>query len=484
LEIQLFALLSGGLFYWLKANPVAVLPFVAYCGYRSIPLIRTLDYRYYVLMLVGLALFVDDISQVAWGRDIQMVTEFMGKILFESYGLTGLEMISIGLVVWILLVEQDFEKLKWLRCGLVGITVVAFAYFLASFVSGAVGLLKGGDWRVHFIQSRFLHLLPLWTLIGFMTLDHWRWAERLLKIATIVMILKSCQAILVYVIYPAGARDPEYLVDHYFSMFSVLAGVYIVGTILYQRGSLIWRAFLAAGLLPIGLAYILNERRTSYVGVAFALLLFLGFLPMSWYRQYWRRLFMGGIAFVLAVGASWFLPPPLDFVKATVQSFQTEQAQGRPTYRQLENANLLSATASAPILGLGTGREFEEVFIMPDISFVYDRYRMIPHNLFLGAWAYGGLLGIVSLSVIFTLMLATAGRLFRGQASPGARLFAIVSLFYLVQYIVYTYGDLGLQIPRNQMFSGLFFGGCYRLLHEPELLASARSLGGGVSHES
>jgi hypothetical protein len=35
-----------------------------------------------------------------------------------------------------------------------------------------------------------------------------------------------------------------------------------------------------------------------------------------------------------------------------------------------------------------------------------------------------------------------------------------------MQYFSFVFGDLGLQINRNQMLAGILMGGCYRLLQE------------------
>lgn len=475
LEIQFFSLASGLLYFLLKANPLALAPLLAYILFRALPIIQGFDYRSIIIFLAGLALFVDDISQVAWGRNIEMPTEILGKILFESFGVTGLELISCILLLWIILNEKSAVKLSWLRDGLLGLGFLISSYFLSSFVSALIGLFKGGDLNVHFIQSRFLHILPIWTILGFMAIDRWQTAIKLLNVIAVVMTLKSVQAVLSYLLLPRELLDSEYLVDHYFSMFSVITLVYTACLLLFRQQSILLRAFLLLGTAPVFLAYIFNQRRTSFVAAAFALSMLPFFFKKEWYRKHRSKLLIFAVIVTGFVGVSWFLPPPFSFLKTTFESLQEESSMEDPSYRALENGNLLHAIGSAPILGLGSGQEFEEVFRMPDISFVYDRYRMIPHNLLLAAWAYGGLLGILSLSLIFVFMISRSGALIRQAIRPEILIYSICSFFFLLQYIVYTYGDLGLQIPRNQMFSGLLFGGVCRLLANNVDLSASRS---------
>ena len=154
-------------------------------------------------------------------------------------------------------------------------------------------------------------------------------------------------------------------------------------------------------------------------------------------------------------------PGPIGFIRGPLLSIINESSE-LPSYRDLENANLLNAAATSPLTGLGTGREFEEVYPMPDISFVYDRYKMIPHNLLLASWSYQGPLGIATLLLMFSFMLGVAVKLF----SLGHIYAGVAGIFFITQYFAFTYADLALQIPRNQLFAGVLTGGLYALLRK------------------
>ncbi|MDQ3234556.1 MAG: hypothetical protein M3Q07_22360, partial [Pseudobdellovibrionaceae bacterium] len=93
----------------------------------------------------------------------------------------------------------------------------------------------------------------------------------------------------------------------------------------------------------------------------------------------------------------------------------------------------------------------------------YPRYKMIPHNNLLAAWCYGGPLTIAGLSLVFLFMFAMAGRLVFDEDMAGYRYIGIFSLFYFVQFFSYVFGDIGLQVSKNQLLGGLLLGGCYRL---------------------
>ena len=91
-------------------------------------------------------------------------------------------------------------------------------------------------------------------------------------------------------------------------------------------------------------------------------------MPKGWVRQR-LPLFLGlGLLGALYVGGTWNMPAPIGFVGSTVRSFGQETGTEGPSYRDLENANLLFAISENPTMGLGYGREFDEKYKMPDIS--------------------------------------------------------------------------------------------------------------------
>ena len=468
IELQLVGLLCGLFFWLLPLKIVALVPICLYLLLRLLPLFYQLSSALPIYLLAGLALFIDDISQVAWGRSLEPFTEPLGMILYESIGINGLEAVSLLLLVWYVATSSAAQRAIWWRLGIVPLIVVSSAIFLSSFYSLVVGQIQGGSLNVHFIQTRFLHLLPLWTVIGFLSFHHVSQAVRLGLIIAIFTLIKSVQGLFIYFIARQSVDD-EYLVDHYFSMFAVYYLAFALAALWFQQLSWRMRSLLVAGLPFVFAALVLNDRRTAYIGLVFAILLLASMLPFAWYRRYVGRIIMLAVAFSVYVAVTWPFEPPIGIVGSTYRSISAESSAGIVSYRELENANLLNAVASAPILGLGTGREFEERFLMPDISFVYDRYRMIPHNLLLSMWSFAGPLGIACMALCFSCMIAVSGRLLRLSQDKRISFVAMTSLFLFVQYIVYTYGDLGLQIPRNQLFVGLLFGVCWRLLMQQSL---------------
>ncbi len=461
--LALAALASSLLFIKYVGQPICLAPLLLFAGWRLLPLLgERADQRIFIGFMV-LCLGIDDMSQVAWGRNVDILTEELGVILFKSFGLTGMEYFAIGFSLWLVLARSRQHIMLWMREDVIKIVALASSIFIASTLAGIYGLSTGADFNTYLIQTRFLHILPFWVFIGFVLFRDVEFVQRLIFWITLLVVLKSLQAVLVYLIYRSQFAEAEYLIDHYFSAYSVIASVALIGYFMESRSPLI-KVLIAVSSLTVLTAYILNDRRTSYVGVGLAAMLLPALIPAAWLRRHAPKLlFSGGLALAF-IGATWPLPPPIGFVGATIRSFGSEDGTEGPSYRDLENANLFGAAASSPLTGIGYGKEFTETYQMPDISFVYARYRMLPHNLFLASWGFGGPLTVAATSLIFVTMIWLAGRLIReGWQTPFA-FCGIIALFYALQYFSYTFGDIGLQINRNQMFAGLFLGGSFRLL--------------------
>ncbi|MBC7659022.1 MAG: hypothetical protein H7249_04875 [Chitinophagaceae bacterium] len=466
--LLLCCFLSAGIFMMTKGSPVSLLPIGLYTLgiVLSVALKRPRPDQDILLGFLILSFFVDDISEVAWGRTVDTWTEEAGALLFKSYGLTGMEVFAIVMAACLAL--SQFPRLfrDWYRIGLLNVTTVGFGVFIASLIAGVFGVFDGGKVNTMFIQIRFLHCLPLWVFIGFVVWRDRDFSNKALKWSTIMLVLKSIQAVFVYYThYELYKQHEEYLVDHYFSGFAVIALVVLLMTLIRDK-RFIMRLLCLASISFVSLAYLFNDRRTSYVGLAFALALLPVLMPFRIIRRFAIRGTLAIAGAVLFTMITWHMPAPLGFIGNLYRSFGTETGYEEPSYRDLENANLLHAVTSRPMTGIGYGKEFDEVFPMPDISYVYERYRMIPHNLFLASWAFGGPLTIAALSLLFAAMIATAGKLFQKAREPDLLLLGLVSLFYFLQYLTYTFGDLGFQIQRNQMMAGLLFGACFRIQAE------------------
>ncbi len=432
------------------AVPLGLLGFLAasIVGPRvvSLPLHQIVTGFFFLMLLL-------DVPAAPAYYHVDPFSELLGGVLLfnslgNTLGIPGLSILpfdlitfSLFLLVMVLYVPQ-FTKLGLLP-GDKTLVVRSSLMLLVSILIGVVwGLAKGHQPYLVFIQVRFLFYLYFWFMIGFWSIYQVDQAIALLNSLTIAMILKSLIAIYVYWTELRQFTDAEYLVDHHASMFWSIAMIYI-----FAR-SFLWNRELKMkiiGTLLIALMaypYILNDRRTSFLGIGFTFMFMLVVLK----KQQLRRLFG-----LLKYGLPLYL---IFFINHWIKN----QDQNPIDYRDLENFNILAMLAQSPLLGFGFGQRFEMVAPMPDISEIYALFDLIPHNTMLALWAYGGPLAMAALSSIVAMGFMSNIYLTKFSHDRQAELFGLVAIAGTIQWLLYCFADLGLIEIRSSTVAMVFTG--------------------------
>jgi len=438
--------------------PFSPLPMLAVAAWIILPRLGSRSDQVILLAFFILCFFIDDIAQGPW-NDVDSITKDLGILLFRSFGITGFEAFTIGFCFLCFVITKREEKKAWLGYGLLPLLFVASLVLTTGIIGVLFGLISGGTLQTGLIQIRVFYLLPLWTFIGFVVMRDELFFRKIFFWLTVLMVFKSLQAIFIWSTNRGALAEMEYIYEHYFSAYLVVAMLHLLQYAWRRPEGLI----KLISLLSFGaalFAYILNARRTSYVGIPFALMALPFFLPQSIMKHYGRLIVTSLLLLGTITVATWPLPIS---VGALYRSFGQESGQGGPSYRDLENANMLREVSRHPLTGMGYGKEFEEFYPMPSVATRYPRYKMVPHNALLSAWCYGGPLTIAGVSLIFIFMFGLAGRLIYDEDMVGYRYIGLFCLFYFMQFFSYVFGDIGLTVNKNQLLGGLFLGGCYRL---------------------
>jgi hypothetical protein len=458
--LVLLVALSLSIFMFLRESllPLSPLPILAVAAWVILPRLGSRSDQIILLGFFILCFFIDDIALGPW-NDLDSITEDLGILLFHSFGITGFEAFTMGFSLLCFVITKREEKKAWLSQGLLPLLLIASLVFTTGLIGVFYGVMTGGDLQTGLIQNRLFYLLPLWTFIGFVVMRDVQFFRKIFFWLTLLVVFKSFQAIFIWITNRGALSEMEYLYDHYSSAYQVVVMLHLL-QYAWRRPELMLKA---ASLMAVGVtlfAYILNDRRTSYVGIPFAMLILPFFLPPSFMKRFGRLILATTLVGGAFTAVTWTLPFSLG---SLYRSFGTETGQQGPSYRDLENANMLREVSRAPLTGMGYGKEFQEFYPMPSVAVKYPRYKMIPHNALLSAWCYGGPLTIAGLSLIFLFMFALAGRLIYDEQMVGYRYIGLFCLLYFVQFFSYVFGDIGLTVNRNQLLGGLFLGGCYRL---------------------
>ena len=460
--------LTGVILYLTEGNLVfAIIPGVIFMVLVvALGLSRVVNEERVLVAFVFLAFVVDDISVRSW-QAIDTVTKVMGNLLYETFlGLNGMETSAALFVVWLLLTQKAGERTHWLRLGLIPILALTFLVMGVCFLSAIHGLSTGGTIKTLFIQTRFMHLLPLWTLVGFIMVSRAEYANKLLKTFALVMIFKGFQGVFVYLMHRSYFLEADYLLNHFASGLWVAAFAYWVNHVAHLNLSWPQKLWRFALLLPVIVCYILNNRRTAIIGVGLASFALLFLLPREWLKKQVKKLVVISIVLPLFIGATWNSPKNgLGFISNTFKSLLFSDKEIVDS-RNIENYNLYRTVIDNPLFGLGISKEYPEYMQLPSMEEVYTRDQIMPHNGILFFWTYNGPLGMAAVGTLFAFIIGTFGTLVRRKGDVNLFLVGTTSLFLSVEYLAYTFGDMSFQNNACQCLVGLMFGGTMRILAE------------------
>ncbi|MES2744420.1 MAG: O-antigen ligase family protein [Bdellovibrionota bacterium] len=456
-------ILSALLFAAMPSEPYALLPLIGFTVWRFFPQLGANADQKFLLGFLVVCFLIDDISYGPWGA-IDSVTEAAGQLLFRSFGINGMEACLIAFTFFIAITTRKEDKRQWNKLKLPQLLLIASVILIPALLAALWGMVTGGTLTTALIQIRYLYLMPLWVFVGFAVIRDKSYFERIFFWLTVTVVLKSIQALFIWVTNRAYFAQYEYLYEHFFSAYATTS-VFLMAYYFYKHKALHMRLLNGFGIVVTVAALALNDRRTSYAAVIFALISLLFLLPPALHQRYRRMLIVFGLCFATFSVVTWPLPIGTG---AVIRSLQDDPTKG-PSYRDLENGNIMREVSRNPLTGMGYGHEFDEFYPMPSVAAVYPRYKMIPHNVFLATWCYGGPLTMAGLSLYFIFLFSTAGRLVSAEGMQGLRFVGVLCLVYFMQYFSYVFGDLGLQVNRLELLGGLFIGAAFRLLSQRQL---------------
>lgn len=474
------ALLTTLIYFASGGNiPLAALPILGLVLAYSAPLIKKMPDMTLVAGVLFLFLVLDIPTNFPF-YEFDPLTESLGNLLFEAaskiFGIpgmrfTGLEIITFSLVLWL-----GFRNRRREWHNLAFSPTFQFAVFLAALIPftgllfTAIGAVKGNQPSLAITQIRVMPLITCWIYIGYVACRSYADTVLIMRAFVGAMVIKALQGIFAYFfIFEMVMGKREYIIEHLQSDYLATA-MFIVGAYFFAKHRRLpgW-TILCTGLLFL-VPYILNDRRASFLGVAFSLILSPVILKKYLQRRHVLLAGIGVLCTIVFVAGTWNVSGPVGFLANTIKSiaFKDEDPAADPDYRDLENYNLYNAVMQNPITGLGFGKRFEMVAEMPDIGGIYQSYDLIPHNNSLFMWAYGGAFGMAALGTFIALSLALMIRLFRLGHDWRVLAFAFVGFTQIIRWAIYVYADIGLAEARTIAVIGLTVGTAISLLSHLE----------------
>ena len=247
-------------------------------------------------------------------------------------------------------------------------------------------------------------------------------------------------------------EDPVFTTDLLILFFSFL----LLGVQTKHRTVIKW-------LLPILLlGFYAGQRRAAYAGFFVCLGIFITILAPNERKKFFRATLP--IFIVLAAYTAIFwnyhgrLAEPIQLIKSGFMK-SAKGSDGRydsNLYREYERYDLAATIKSAPILGIGWGKEYLQPVPLVNIGFSLQDW--ITHCEILWLFANMGAIGFFIFFLFMDSIVFHSAHLARTLKDPFLRSFAFMIAAMIVNQIVVSYLDLQLTFYRDMIFLGTFSG--------------------------
>ena len=345
------------------------------------------------------------------------------------------------------------------RGGSLGRAVLVFAIML---VFGVLrGLAQGAVFNFAFWESRFLFYIVICYMLAsnlIRTRSQVQWLMAMVVIGGTLSGLDGAWR--KFALIDAGllgtAQESWY--SHESPVFWGLVIMLMCARLAF--GGSIWqRVVLPFGVIVAGFTMLVSERRAGYIAVMIAFLAFTLLLLAVKRKAFWILAFPVILAGAVYLPVFWNNTSPIGQPARAVRSLKDPDPRDAASNlsRDLEAVNVRATIASSPLTGIGFGRPFLQVVVIPDIS-SFPFWNFEAHHGILWVWMKIGIVGFVAFFAVMCGGLSRAATLARKLKDPEARVFAVLAMSAICMSLAFCYVDLGLTETRIPILLGTTLG--------------------------
>jgi hypothetical protein len=225
------------------------------------------------------------------------------------------------------------------------------------------------------------------------------------------------------------------------------AGMLILIVYAVERRTALAALSAVLGSIATAMAIQLNNRRLAWAGVFIGLAFLYVTMPKDRVKKRIRTTLIVLSPFLIAyVAAGWGHPTGFFKPVGSISTLFGQNQDVSSIMRDIENYNLRVTLKTNPFLGQGWGTKYIEEVVAYDISGAFPQYRYMPHNSYLGLLAFTGWIGFAGITQLLAVASFFLARAHGFARRPVARTAALSSLTGLVMYLLYAWGDVGLQV--------------------------------------
>ena len=322
-------------------------------------------------------------------------------------------------------------------------TVISLAVIL---IWTIYGIGTGGSVANMLWQVRPLLMLPIVALISSVAMARER-CFRSVKLAILASgLLKVIDGSTYYFlrVRPIGLKA-DYVSTHSDTvLWSVCVAILLADWFEYRSKATRNRMVIVG--LPIFFGMLINNRRTVWVVVAASILFLMVQAHGPVKRQVAKVLSLTWPLIALYIAAGVAAPPSLAFKPVQMIKSVIVQDDASSSTRDIENYNLLQTLRVRPLVGVGFGHPYVEKIAAYDVTRTgFKNYRYIPHNSFLGLWAFTGLFCAAGYHLMIPVGIYYAVWARRRSRYPRRRSSGDWAVCAVIAYLVQSWSDIGLQ---------------------------------------
>jgi hypothetical protein len=403
-------------------------------------------------VLIVLLLAVDDSANAGglWHSPLAVVGDVLRLSVrmfipqASAIALTGAEIVVaflLGVAIWR---RARRERVPGHVDSPAAITAIGILYVAAIAFGVANGLARGGSAEVVVWQTRPL----LVTAALFLVFEAaFRGPADHALLGKIIVLAASARALIAiwvrHVVAPHAAEPVAFATDHGDSMLFSLACVIIVAHLLERPDrKRLETALFFLPLLLLGMQA--NDRRTGWLQLALALVVFLVVARTARWKRSVSRLALASVPILALYGAAGWNASGGVFEPVRIFRSVIDSRMDSSTWnRQVENWNLAMSMRERPLSGRGFGHEWTEWYRGDEISTTFHRYMTKPHNQVLGLLLFGGGLAFAALWAPFAVLVLLAVRAYPLARTPEDRAAALCVAATAVVVGVQCFSDLG-----------------------------------------
>jgi hypothetical protein len=341
--------------------------------------------------------------------------------------------------------------------------VLVFGLFL---VAGyAWGFFTGGDPKIGLFELRAPFMLVMLYFLVTNLADQPGQIAQLLKLTTFGFGVLTVWGLLRYIIVfhgHADGPDGAFGGTHEDAVFLAFLGIIAVARLIFVRPE--WKKALPLLLLTPPAIFVMFEmqRRAAFLSLYLAVIVMAIAL---FYRS--RKLFVtivppATILILIYSAIFWnsnnILAQPIRAWRSqTTNASLGDRDYSSNEYRINEKGDVRATILSAPLTGIGFGRQFFNVDPLPVLSWWPFQFYT-PHAEVLWIWLKVGAGGFIAFWVVICTSLLRVGQILRQEKMTERSFAGLLAAIFIAMLLGFAYVDVGLASQRCEVILGMMLG--------------------------